>query len=112
MPLLEIATNTAIDDNFDVAKKASKLTADILNKPENYVMVKVQDKQTLIFAGNNKPAAHVQLKSLNLPEDKTADYSASLCSFINTELNIECARIYIEFVNPERHMWGWNGKTF
>jgi len=112
MPLLEIATNTAIDDNFDVAKKASKLTADILNKPENYVMVKVQDKQTLIFAGSNKPAAYVQLKSLNLPEDKTADYSASLCSFINTELNTECARIYIEFVNPERHMWGWNGKTF
>ena len=112
MPLLEIATNTAIDDNFDVAKKASKLTADILNKPENYVMVKVRDKQTLIFAGSNKPAAHVQLKSLNLPEDKTADYSASLCSFINTELNIECSRIYIEFVNPERHMWGWSGKTF
>jgi phenylpyruvate tautomerase len=112
MPFLEISTNTTIDDSIHIAEKASKLTADILGKPENYVMVKVQDKQALIFAGSNKPAAHVQLKSLNLPEDTTADYSASLCSFINTELNIEPARIYIEFVNPARHMWGWDGKTF
>ena len=89
MPFLKIATNTAIDDNLDIAIKASKLTSDILNKPENYVMVRVQDKQTLIFSGSNEPAAHIQLKSLNLPEDKTADYSAALCSFINIELNIE-----------------------
>jgi len=112
MPFLEIATNITINDNLNIAKRASKLTADILSKPEDYVMVKVQDKQALIFAGNAEPAAHIQLKSLNLPEDKTADYSSALCSFINTELSIKCSRIYIEFVNPERHMWGWDGKTF
>ncbi len=48
MPFLEIATNTAIENNLDIAKKASKLTADILNKPESYVMVKVQDEQASI----------------------------------------------------------------
>ena len=112
MPLLEITTNTVIDSSLDIAEKVSKLTADLLGKPESYVMVKIIDKQALLFAGNNKPAAHVKLKSLGLPEDKTAEYSSSHCTFINTELNIEIARIYIEFVNPDRHMWGWNGKTF
>ncbi len=112
MPLLEITTNTVIDSSLDIAEKASKLTADLLGKPESYVMVKIEDNQSLLFAGNNAPAAYIKLKSLGLPEDKTAEYSSSLCSFINTELNIESTRIYIEFTNPERHLWGWNNGTF
>ena len=112
MPLLEISTNTKVDNSLNIAERASTLTADILGKPESYVMVKIQTEQTLIFAGNNEPAAHVKLKSLGLPEDKTADFSASICAFISEQLDINSARIYIEFANPERHMWGWNEKTF
>ena len=112
MPFLEITTNTAINDEQDIAIKASKLTADILGKPEGYVMVKLHSDQTLIFAGNNKPAAYVQLKSLNLPEEETSEYSSTLCSFIENELNINSDRIYIEFINPKRHLWGWDKKTF
>ena len=112
MPLLELTTNTKIDNSLQLAQRASKLTAEILGKPESYVMVKIQPEQTLLFAGTDEPAAHVKLKSLGLPEDNTADLSEKLCSFIGNELNISSARIYIEFSNPERHMWGWDGKTF
>ena len=112
MPFLQITTNTTVENNLNIATRASALTADILGKPESYIMVKIQDKQPLIFAGNDEPAAHIQLKSLGLAEDKTAEYSSSLCSFIHKELNIDKARIYIEFINPERHMWGWDGRTF
>ena len=112
MPLLEITTNTKIDNSMNIAEQASALTADVLGKPESYVMVKIQTEQTLIFAGSNEPAAHVKLKSLGLPEDKTANFSDSICAFISEQLDINSARIYIEFVNPERHMWGWDGKTF
>ena len=75
MPLLELTTNTTIDDYQHIAQQASKLTAEILGKPESYVMVKIQPEQTLIFAGTDEPAAHVTLKSLGLPENKTAEYS-------------------------------------
>lgn len=112
MPLLEITTNTKIEDSQTFAQLASKLTANILGKPESYVMVKIHPEQTLIFAGTNEPCAHIKLKSLGLPEDNTAGFSAKLCAFINSELNISSGRIYIEFSNPERHMWGWDGKTF
>jgi phenylpyruvate tautomerase PptA (4-oxalocrotonate tautomerase family) len=112
MPLLEITTNTKIDNSQHVAEQASKLTAEILGKPESYVMVKIQPEQVLIFAGTDKPAAHVKLKSLGLPESNTADLSSKICSFISSELGINSARIYIEFASPERHMWGWDGKTF
>jgi len=112
MPLLEITTNTNIDNSQDIAEQASTLTADLLGKPESYVMVKILPEQTLIFAGNNEPAAHVKLKSLGLPENQTADFSAKICSFISSQLNINSARIYIEFTNPDRHMWGWDNRTF
>jgi len=112
MPLLEITTNTKVNNSQNIAEQASVLTADILGKPENYVMVKIQTEQTLIFAGNSEPAAHVKLKSLGLPENRTEDFSAKICAFINSAFAIDSARIYIEFCNPERHMWGWDGRTF
>ncbi|MCK4704810.1 MAG: hypothetical protein KAT90_04985 [Gammaproteobacteria bacterium] len=112
MPLLEITTNTKIDNKQNIAEQASALTAKMLGKPESYVMVKIQTEQTLIFAGTNEPAAHVKLKSLGLAENNTPEFSANICAFINEQLNINSARIYIEFSNPERHMWGWDGKTF
>ena len=112
MPLLEISTNTKVDNSQHIAEQASRLTADMLGKPESYVMVKIQTEQTLIFAGNNEPAAHIKLKSLGLPESNTADFSEKLCFFVSSKFNINSNRIYIEFASPERHMWGWDGKTF
>jgi phenylpyruvate tautomerase PptA (4-oxalocrotonate tautomerase family) len=112
MPLLVITCNTKIDDELALAQQASKMTADMLGKPESYVMVKVLSQQTLIFAGSDEPAAHIELKSLGLPEGGTADLSAKLCAFIGTELDISSARIYIEFISPQRHMWGWDKRTF
>ncbi|VAW54007.1 hypothetical protein MNBD_GAMMA05-1636 [hydrothermal vent metagenome] len=112
MPYLEINTNTTIDNCSAIAEQASKLAADILGKPESYVMVKVSPEQTLLFAGSDAPAAHIKLKSLGLPESNTAEFSEKLCSFLSGQLGIGGSRVYIEFSNPERHMWGWDSKTF
>lgn len=112
MPLLEITTNTTVNNSLNFAKKSSELVSEMLGKPESYVMIKIQDQQILMFSGNNEPTAYLKLKSLGLPEDKTEEFSLALCNFIQTELNIDTTRIYIEFSNPQRHMWGWNNRTF
>ncbi len=112
MPLLEINTNTSIDNIQQFAEQASAFTAELVGKPESYVMVKVQQEQTLIFAGTNAPAAHIKLKSLALPENQTSDFSARICAFLSSHLDINSTRIYIEFSSPERHMWGWDNRTF
>ncbi|PCI09209.1 MAG: hypothetical protein COB77_00440 [Gammaproteobacteria bacterium] len=112
MPFLTITTNTKINNHQDVSERASKFTASLLNKPESYVMVKILSEQPLLFAGTNEPAAHVKLKSLGLPENNTTELSSKICSFIKTQFNINSERIYIEFTNPERHMWGWDKTTF
>ena len=112
MPLLQITTNISIDNRTVFTKNASRLIADMLGKPESYVMVMVNADASLVFAGNEDDCAHLKLKSLGLDESRTTDYSTQLCSFIQNTLDIPAARIYIEFSSPERHMWGWDSKTF
>lgn len=112
MPLLTLNTNIHIDDKLALAKSASLTVANILGKPESYVMVQIQDNQSLIFAGDDSPCALLQLKSLGLPENSTADFSSRLCNFINEQTGINSQRIYIEFSSPQRHMWGWDQRTF
>jgi len=112
MPLLTIKTNIKLIDKKDIAEKASLTIANILGKPESYVMVQVEDEQCLIFAGEHDPCALLELKSLGLPENATADFSARLCEFMKIEAQIDASRIYIEFSSPQRHMWGWDQRTF
>ena len=112
MPVLQVTTNVSIDNADTLAKQASSLAADILGKPESYVMVNINDNAELIFAGTNDPCAHLILKSLGLPESETKTYSEKLCSFVEQQLGVSPSRTYIEFVNPERHMFGWNNGTF
>ena len=112
MPLLNIKTNINIENKPSLAATASKATAKLLSKPESYVMINIEDDQCLMFAGNNDPCALLSLKSLDLPEELTTTFSKTLCELINIHTAIDESRIYIEFINPERHMWGWNSKTF
>ena len=114
MPYLNIQTNVHVGDGAKSQALASlsKTTAEALGKPESYVMVALEDSVPMYFAGNDDPTAYLELKSLGLPEDKTADLSAALCRTIEEELGISHQRIYIEFSGPARHMWGWNGGTF
>ena len=112
MPLLQIKLNSKAEDINQLALSASKLTAGLLGKPESYVMVNVVDEAKLFFSGTDEPCAHLKLKSLGLNESETKNYSEKLCQFITDQTGTPGSRIYIEFFNPERHMWGWDNSTF
>lgn len=114
MPLLSLTTNvplpTAQQDSL--LAQLSQSTARMLGKPESYVMVKVEFASTMLFAGTSEPLAYLELKSIGLPEEMTADFSQALCKSVTDVLNIPPQRIYIEFANASRHMWGWDARTF
>ena len=114
MPYLLIQTNQSVSEDQinTLMSKASKTVSEILGKPENYVMVSIQASMRMLFAGTDQDLAYVELKSIGLPENSTPELSQALCSLINTELGIDKKRIYIEFANAERHMWGWDNRTF
>lgn len=114
MPLLTISTNIPLDNQAAQALclKSSSHVASLLGKPESYVMVSLQANLAMCFAGDAAPCASVQLKSLGLPGQQTTEFSASLCDFLQQQTGIPTARIYIEFSDPERQMWGWDRRTF
>jgi phenylpyruvate tautomerase PptA (4-oxalocrotonate tautomerase family) len=114
MPTLRILTNVQVraEDRADLLARASRTVAELLGKPESYVMVILEDGRDLIFAGTPEPAAYLELKSLGLPELKTAHYSRVLCDLLGDVLGIAAERVYIEFAALSRHLFGWNGGTF
>ncbi|MBK1716429.1 phenylpyruvate tautomerase MIF-related protein [Thiocystis violacea] len=114
MPTLRILTNVQAptDRRADLLATASRALAEMLGKPESYVMVILEDGRDILFAGDARPAAYLELKSLGLPEDKTSDYSRALCDLMSGALGVPSERIYIEFAAPPGHLFGWNGGTF
>jgi len=114
MPYLMVQTNTTVDSEAEQSfiSKASATVSKLLGKSENYVMVSLQPPAPIVFAGSNAPAAYLELKSIGLPEQSSAELSSVLCQLVSEEMGIEKNRIYIEFANAERHLWGWNSKTF
>lgn len=113
MPYLKIQTNQTIatDQAETLLREASKLVAKELGKPESYVMVALTPPVPMLFAGSTEPTAYLELKSIGLPESRTAELSEALCHLM-ANLNIDSNRVYIEFADAPRTMWGWDGRTF
>jgi phenylpyruvate tautomerase PptA (4-oxalocrotonate tautomerase family) len=112
MPYLKIQTNVKVENRNQLLTDATAFLSELLGKPAQYIMVVVEHKLEMLFSGTDEPLAFLELKSIGLPENETSILSARICDFIQETLSIPKDRIYIEFSNAERHMFGWNGKTF
>ncbi len=114
MPYLRIQTNLTPEPAARKAllETASARVAQALGKPESYVMVALEAGTAMAFAGSDAPLAYLELKSIGLPSESTSDLSRELCALIESALGIPGERVYIEFTDAPRHLWGWNGGTF
>lgn len=114
MPYLKLDTNLKLDAKTtqDLLGKCSSRISSVLGKSENYIMIHINSDQSMMFAGSPEPLAYLELKSIGLQYNQAQALSALLCEFIAEELNIHANRIYIEFTDIPREMWGWDGRTF
>ena len=114
MPLVKLQSNVELGEasQYQLLQELSSLTAQLLGKPESYVMVVIEPTTAMLFAGSNAPLCYIELKSIGLPESKTPQLSAALCNLVNEKLGVAKDRTYIEFSDAPRAMWGWNGATF
>jgi hypothetical protein len=114
MPYFSIETNQTIDPSShgNLMKKASVFIAEMLGKPESYVMIDLKPQTFLIFGGSDEPAAFVRLKSIGLPKENCTEYSEKICGFVERELEVAPDRVFIDFKDLARELFGWNGKTF
>ena len=110
MPLLNISTNKEIKNEQILLSKSSEFISSLLNKPENFVMVKLTDSLKMYFSGTNEPCCFIEIKSIGSIEP--SKMSKPICEFFSNELKIPSERIYVNFQDINKHMWAWNGRTF
>ena len=110
MPLLNISTNKEIKNEQMLLSKSSELISSLLNKSEDFVMVKLTDSLKMYFSGTNEPCCFIEIKSIGSIEPSTI--SKPMCEFFSRELDISKERIYIFFQNVDPNMWAWNTRTF
>ncbi|NBC32433.1 MAG: hypothetical protein GVY13_07130 [Alphaproteobacteria bacterium] len=114
MPYLAITTNVPLEgDAADrLMHEASTLLAESLGKPERYVMVSLRPNTPMLFGGEPASTAHLDLRSIGLPESATPALSQKLCQLMQRMLSITADRVFINFADVPRALWGWNGRTF
>lgn len=115
MPLLQIQSSTLTSASAP-AGLLEALSADLareLGKPESYVMVCVSPVSEMLFGGSAEPACFATLKNIgSFTPALTERLSALLCGKLSETLGVAPSRIYIEFVDAQPHLWGYDGGTF
>lgn len=112
MPYLTVYTNVELKDGVQLAKDASALTAQILHKPESYVVTNIIYNSAMCFGGNaQNKGALVELKSIGLGDkDK---YVAELTKLLATRLNISDTHyIAIALTDAPAAYTACGGRTF
>ena len=110
MPFLSISTNKKIKNEQELLAKSSSFISSALNKPENFVMVKLTDSLHMNFAGTNQPCCFIEIRSIG--SLNPSKISKSISEFFSNELQISTERIFIFFQDVDSNMWAWKNSTF
>jgi phenylpyruvate tautomerase len=113
MPYFNIETNQPIDatSSSDLMKKATGFLAGMMGKPEHVIMVTIKTGMPYLFGGTDEPTAYVQIKAVALVKDKCPEYSKQVCDFLEDEIGVPADRVFIEFIDIDPKIFGFNGST-
>jgi phenylpyruvate tautomerase len=114
MPLLKLETNVHLPDDkrHALLSNLSKIVANTIGKPEQYVMVTL-NSSAILMSGKPGPAAFVDLRSIGgLSGAVNEKLAQQICSTLKESLATTPDRVYINFAHVEASNWGWNNETF
>jgi phenylpyruvate tautomerase PptA (4-oxalocrotonate tautomerase family) len=90
----------------------SRIVAEAIGKPEDYVMVTVS-QAAILMSGKPGEAAFVDLRSIGgFSHDVNRQLSQKLCRLLHESLGVPESRIYLNFTEVAASNWGWKGATF
>ncbi|MEM9772002.1 MAG: phenylpyruvate tautomerase MIF-related protein [Cyanobacteria bacterium P01_D01_bin.73] len=117
MPLIKVQTSLPSPESSEVNALLKKLSAELskqLGKSEAYVMTAFTSDIPMTFGGSSdEPTCFIEIKNIGtMTPDQTQSMSQAFCQHLESTLGIAKQRTYIEFADAERHLWGWNGRTF
>lgn len=114
MPLVQLHSSVAIAEaaQGELIQAISKITAQVIGKPENYVMVTLS-QGPVCMAGEIKAAAFADVRSIGgLSSSVNQKLSEQICSLLGDKLGIPGDSVYLNFTEVGAAQWGYNGSTF
>jgi len=114
MPLLKLETTTALSEAKQsmLLPALSKLVAEGIGKPEQYVMVSMQ-QLPMQMSGKPGDAAFVDIRSIGgLSSGVNRCLAQGVCGLLKEHLGISPDRVYLNFTDVGAGNWGWNSATF
>ncbi|XP_020239150.1 macrophage migration inhibitory factor homolog [Cajanus cajan] len=115
MPCLNITTNVSLDgvDTSSILSEATSSVANIIGKPEAYVMIVLKGSVPIAFGGTEQPAAYGELVSIGgLNPSTNKELSAAIAAILETKLSVAKSRFFLKFYDTKGSNFGWNGSTF
>ena len=115
MPLIKIQSSVTAPDSTveNLLKDLSAKLAQHLGKPESYIMTAFEPEVAMSFGGTFDPVCYIEIKSIGtMKPEQTEAMSQDFCQQVQEKLGVQSNRVYIEFADAQRAMWGWNGSTF
>ena len=116
MPLIKVQTNAehpTPETTGQLLSELSAMLADALGKSEAYVMTLLEPPCSMTFGGSDEPTCYMEVKNIGtMTAEQSQRITEMACTCAEKHLGIAPSRIYIEFNDAQRHLWGWNGNTF
>lgn len=116
MPLVRMVTNVELDETEkrnQLLHVLSEKTAELLGKPEAYVMVCLQSGATMLMGGESGPTAFLEVRALGEMTGATTEaLTEALTAVVQSAIDVEPGRIFLNFSGLARDMWGHRGHTF
>ncbi|KAK6932956.1 Macrophage migration inhibitory factor [Dillenia turbinata] len=104
MPCLNISTNVSLDgvDTSSILSEATSTVAQLIGKPEAYVMIVLKGSVPMSFGGTEQPAAYGELVSIGgLNPDTNKKLSASISSILEKKLSVPKSRFFLKFYDTK-----------
>jgi phenylpyruvate tautomerase PptA (4-oxalocrotonate tautomerase family) len=115
MPLMIVRTTASVSEAKiqPLLKECSKKVATLTGKPETYVMTMFGHAKAMTMAGTDEPCCFVEVRGVGkMSAQQAGSMSKSLCEMLSEALGVQSRRIYLNFINIDGAMWGWDGNTF
>jgi len=114
MPLMTIRSAAEIDDTAvsSMLSACSAKLAEVLGQPEAYVMTLFDRPAGMTMAGAADPCCLVEIRSVvELSSDQTQAMAHAFCPMLAQHLGVPPSRVFLNFTDFRKAMWGFNGST-
>jgi phenylpyruvate tautomerase PptA (4-oxalocrotonate tautomerase family) len=116
MPLLTVHTSAPElpeEKAQALLRTLSSTAAQILGKPERYMMTCLAPRSPMTFGGTTEPACAVDVRAIGgLAGDAPKRLSEAVCRIVQEHLHVPKDRVYVVCADVPASLWGFDGSTF